>query len=65
MSTSVQVFAQALAGRHALVVGGTSGIGAGIAAALHAAGAVVSLCTDAAAFVTGVVLPVDGGYLIN
>lgn len=43
MSTSVQVFAHALAGRHALVVGGTSGIGAGIAAALHAAGARVTV----------------------
>ncbi|HZP86201.1 MAG TPA: SDR family oxidoreductase [Burkholderiales bacterium] len=29
------------------------------------AGAVVFLCTPAAAFITGVVLPVDGGYLIS
>ena len=29
------------------------------------AGAVIFLCSPAAAFITGVILPVDGGYLIN
>jgi NAD(P)-dependent dehydrogenase (short-subunit alcohol dehydrogenase family) len=29
------------------------------------AGAVVFLCSPAAAFITGTILPVDGGYLIS
>jgi len=44
-----QVFAPSLAGQHALVVGGTSGIGAAIGTALEAAGAAVTVtgATDA------------------
>ena len=49
METSQQVFAHALTGQHALVVGGTSGIGAAIGRGLAAAGAsvIVTGATDA------------------
>jgi NAD(P)-dependent dehydrogenase (short-subunit alcohol dehydrogenase family) len=46
-------------GKTALITGGTSGIGAAVA------GAVVFLSWPAAAFITGVILPVDGGYLVS
>ena len=47
-----------LVDRVALVTGGASGIGL----PREAADAVVFLCSDDASFVTGVLLPVDGGY---
>jgi NAD(P)-dependent dehydrogenase (short-subunit alcohol dehydrogenase family) len=49
MESIEQVFKRALAGQHALVVGGTSGIGAAIGRALQAAGAEVTVtgATDA------------------
>ncbi len=59
------------AGKTILVTGGSGGIGGAIVArtplgrwgeADEMAGAVLFLCSPAAGFITGVTLPVDGGY---
>ena len=60
MESIEQVFTQALAGQHALVVGGTSGIGAAIGRGLKAAGAQVTVTGATDAEVTQALAATDG-----
>jgi NAD(P)-dependent dehydrogenase (short-subunit alcohol dehydrogenase family) len=60
MEAIEQVFTQALAGQHALVVGGTSGIGAAIGRGLRAAGAHVTLTGATEAEVQQALATADG-----
>ena len=53
-----------LDGRVALVTGTAHGIGAAIAAALAAHGATVVVFLAGAAWITGQVLPIDGGHAL-
>jgi NAD(P)-dependent dehydrogenase (short-subunit alcohol dehydrogenase family) len=53
-----------VSGKSALITGGTSGIGAAIANGCFE-GTVVFLWSPAATFITGIILPVDGGYLLS
>ena len=52
-----------LNGKTALVTGSNRGIGKAMADALEEAGACVFLCSPAAAYIHGAILPVDGGWL--
>ena len=60
MESIEQVFTQALAGQHAPVVGGTSGIGAAIGRGLKAAGAQVTVTGATDAEVTQALAATDG-----
>jgi NAD(P)-dependent dehydrogenase (short-subunit alcohol dehydrogenase family) len=53
----------ALAGKVAIVTGASSGLGVDCAVALAEAGADVAI--DLASYISGAVLPVDGGLLTN